>query len=102
MATLVAKQRSLPAGVPLDPPDRARYEVLLGKAAGKERLFEDKRAKKALRATLEEFSAAERRHPQAEDLVAATLADPFLFNGLAHRIREDAVEVARTATRRRM
>jgi hypothetical protein len=34
-----------------------------------------------------------RRHPQAESIVAAILAEPDLWDGLQHRVREDAVEL---------
>ena len=37
------------------------------------------------------LQAAERRHPQADDLLAATMANPSLLDGLHHRIRTDVV-----------
>jgi hypothetical protein len=53
------------------------------------------RKRDAARATERQrrLARAERRHPQAESLVAAVFADGFLFDGLRHRIREDVEDV---------
>lgn len=76
---------------PLDADQLARYETLVGRAAGDDGLFARRRAELAAEDKLARLRAAERRHPQAESLVAAVMADETLFEGLRHTLRDTEV-----------
>jgi hypothetical protein len=73
--------------------EQARYETLVGKAAGDTELFPRKRAEQLEKSKIEALRVAERRHPEASSIIAAVLADPFLFDGLRDKYRPDTVEV---------
>jgi hypothetical protein len=85
----LAQRRSDREEEPLDADAEQRYEQLVEQAAGAPGLFERKRTEAVVRDKLNEYRTAERRHPQADDLVAAVMADEFLFDGLRHRLRPD-------------
>ena len=88
---LARRRRGDPAeGGPLTADEGNRYKGLVEQAAGEPGLFERRRAERAEAAKLATLQVAERRHPQAYDLVAAVMSDPFLFDGLKHRFRPDA------------
>ena len=81
-------------GETLDEAEIARYETLAGKAASDEGLFERKRAQRVEAEKLVALRAAARKHPQAEDLLAAVLSDGFLVDGLRNRLRPDGQGVS--------
>ena len=87
---LVKLASRLLEGETLDDTETARYEKLVGKAAGDEGLCARKRAERAEADKLDALRAAERRHPQADDLVAAVMSDPLLADGLKRRLRPAA------------
>jgi hypothetical protein len=73
----------------LEPEDERRYEQLVGRAAGDERLFERKRRQAELRGALAEYRRDESRLPQAESILAAVFGDPELYDLLRPRPREN-------------
>ena len=78
---------------PLDASEEARYVSLVEQAAGEPGLFERRNAERAEQEKLAALKAAERRLPQAESLLAAVVAEPDLYEGLRHRLREDITVV---------
>lgn len=74
---------------PLGDDEERRYERLVGMAAEDEGLFARKRSETAEAEKLDALRRAERRHPQAEDLVAALLAEQDLFDGLRRKLRPE-------------
>jgi hypothetical protein len=78
---------------PLNETELARYETLVGHAGDDDDLFARRRAERREEEKLAALRAAERRHPQAADLVAAVMSDPTLFDGLHLRVRPDVVVI---------
>lgn len=92
LVELVANARALAleeGAEPLSEAEQKRYEVLVGTAAGEPELFAKKREEGAAKAKIAQLAKARKRHPQAENLVAAVLGDPRLHDLLHERIREN-------------
>jgi hypothetical protein len=86
-------RRRIDGEEPLSEDEIATYETLVGRAAGDDDLFARRRTERHEEEKLAALQAAERRHPQAEDLVAAVMSDPVLFDGLHLRVRPDVVVI---------
>jgi hypothetical protein len=85
--------RRLEGEQPLTDEELHRYETLVAKTTDDPDIFERGRTEKAEQEKRDALRAAQRRHPQADDLLAATMADPELLDALRHMLRPGAVEV---------